>query len=396
MTKERILKYLLNELSENEARDFETWVFESKENMQTFSDYKNGWSLAMAELEEEERSHLQNNYSEVLRRIKCNQKKRTGKISVYLRYAAAILLFAGVTAVLVNQLAKTTHSQRFAMELTRIEPGTKKAILLLENGRYIPLDSTSDGIITTDNNRQVAELEKGQIVYHSSGYTDKRVKEEIKYNSLIIPRGGEYKLILPDGTNVWLNSETELKYPIEFSSKSREVFLLRGEAYFEVARDEKSPFLVTVNDSLKVKVLGTHFNISAYKDETQTKTTLLEGSVEVTLASGYGSLLKPGEQLRVTNNGKRELVAVNVDEVIAWKNGDFFFDNEDLESIMKKLSRWYDIPVKFKDEKLKQIQFFGIIKRYEKINSILDMLKLTKMVEFRIDGGVIEVWPSKV
>lgn len=106
MTKERILKYLLNELSENEARDFETWVFESKENMQTFSDYKNGWSLAMAELEEEERSHLQNNYSEVLRRIKCNQKKRTGKISVYLRYAAAILLFAGVTAVLVNQLGK--------------------------------------------------------------------------------------------------------------------------------------------------------------------------------------------------------------------------------------------------------------------------------------------------
>ncbi len=396
MTKERILKYLFNELSENEARDFEKWVFESKENMQTFSDYKNGWSLAMAELEEDERSHLKNNYREVIRRIKCNQARGARRISGYLRYAAAILLFAGVTALFVYQLTKTSQSEKFAMELTRIEPGTKKAMLLLENGRYIPLDSTSDGIITTDHNRQVAELEKGQIVYHrSSGHTDKRV-EEIKFNSLIIPRGGEYKLILPDGTNVWLNSETELKFPVDFSSKSREVFLVRGEAYFEVARDENKPFLVTVNDSLKVKVLGTHFNISAYEDETQTKTTLLEGSVEVALASGHKSRLKPGEQYRVANNGMRELLSVNVYEVIAWKNGNFFFDNEDLESIMKKLSRWYNIPVKFKDEKLKQIQFFGIIKRYEKINSILDMLKLTKMVEFRIDGGVIEVWPAKV
>jgi ferric-dicitrate binding protein FerR (iron transport regulator) len=394
MTKETIFKYLLNELSDQEARTFEKWVFESQENMRTFADYKNAWSLTMADLEEEKVS-LENNYKELQHRINSKRRKKLNKISRFLKYAAVIFLIAGLTALLVNQWVGKAPFQKYAMELSKIEPGTRKAMLLLENGRYIPLDSASAGAITTVDHKHIAELDKGQIVYSSSKEErGKRVKEII-YNTIIIPRGGEYKLVLSDGTCVWLNSETEIKYPVEFSGKTREVLLVRGEAYFEVARNEKVPFLVSFNDSLKVKVLGTHFNINAYEDDPVARTTLLEGSVEVTSASGYASVLRPGQQLRLGQNGTKELANVNVNEVVAWKNGDFFFDNENLESIMKKLSRWYDVPFKFKDEKLKNIQFFGIIKRHENINSILEMLKITKMVEFRIVDGTIEIWPAR-
>ncbi|MDD4639609.1 MAG: DUF4974 domain-containing protein, partial [Bacteroidales bacterium] len=155
-------------------------------------------------------------------------------------------------------------------------------------------------------------------------------------------------------------------------------------------------FVVSLNDSVRVKVLGTHFNINAYEDEPVVRTTLLEGSVEVISGRAPSNVLKPGDQLRYNkSSGYNEIARVNVEEVIAWKNGDFFFDNENLESIMKKLSRWYDIPVKFKDERLKQIQFYGIIKRQEKINAILEMLELTKAVEFKVVDSVIEVWPVR-
>lgn len=395
MKEKQILKYLLKELSEEEEQKFEEWVFESRENMQTFSDYKNAWSVAVAELGDQ-KIPAENNYRELMRRIDSRKEKPFRYITRWLKYAAAIIIFAGITSVLVMQLSGPDSSADQLAGLSGVEPGTKKAMLLLDNGRYIPLDNKSSGTISLDNKKEVAQLDKGEIVYNQENGLKKGKVKETVYNTLIIPRGGEYRLTLSDGTRIWLNSETEIRYPVEFSGDVRELRLVKGELYLEVARNDKMAFVVSLNDSVKVKVLGTHFNINAYEDEPVVRTTLLEGSVEVSSGSATSLILKPGEQSRFDKgSGHNEIALVNVEEVVAWKNGDFFFDNENLESIMKKLSRWYDVPVRFKDERLKQIQFYGIIKRQEKINAILEMLELTKAVEFKVVDGVIEVWPVK-
>lgn len=395
MREKQILKYLLKELSEEEEQKFEKWVFESRKNMQTFSDYKNAWSVAMAELNDQ-KVPVGANYRELINRIESKKDKSFRHFSKWLKYAAAIILFACITSVLVMQLSCPDSSTNQLTGLSEIEPGTKKAMLLLDNGRYIPLDNKSSGTISLDNKKEVAQFDNGEIVYNQENELNKGKINETVYNTLVIPRGGEFGLTLSDGTRIWLNSETEIRYPVEFSGDVRELHLVKGELYLEVSRKDKMAFVVFLKDSVKVRVLGTHFNINAYEDEPVIRITLLEGSVEISSGSVPFFILKPGEQSRINkDSGYNEIVRVNVEEVIAWKNGDFFFDNENLESIMKKLSRWYDVPFKFKDERLKQIQFFGIIKKQEKINAILEMLELTKAIEFKIVDGVIEVWPVR-
>ena len=211
---------------------------------------------------------------------------------------------------------------------------------------------------------------------------------ELEYNKLIIPRGGEYTLKLSDGTEVILNSETNLKYPVLFAQNERKVYL-EGEAFFNVKNSKETPFIVTIND-VEVKVYGTSFNVSAYTNENDIKTTLVEGSVGVSYPNNKDKpeqKLKPGQQFCYNKNtGKFNLKTVNTDLYTAWTKGIFVFENEPLDNILKKLARWYNFEFEFKDNKLKYQRFTGDLRRYDDIKKILDMISIASQVKFKIEN----------
>lgn len=391
MCEEKIKQYLLNRLSSAEAAELEKWILESEENAQFFADYKNTWSLAVMDEVLVDDVYLSKEYGKLFDKIDSAKQRRTIRFSGLLKYAALFVLLIGVVFVFRLYIDRKMGISNMATAVSKIKPGSSKAVLVMADGRSVLLNSASNGALFMNGDMRVGRLAKGKLEYNQQLPTE-NVRLNGAYNKLIVPRGGEYKLTLSDGTEVWLNSESRLEYPVLFTEKTREV-RLRGEAYFEVAKNASKPFLVRINDKAIVRVLGTHFNISAYDDESDIKVTLLEGSVKVSsLIKDHSVSIKPGQQVRLSQKGEIIATDVNTDDVIAWKNGNFLFDHESLESIMKKLSRWYNIEVIYRDPQLKNIQFFGIIRRYEDISSILEMLKLTKEVKFEVKNNNVMVY----
>lgn len=267
-------------------------------------------------------------------------------------------------------------------------PGGDRAVLTLADGTTIVLDSARNGILTRQGSIAVLKLNDGQLAYNNG--TSSTTK--ITYNTIATPPGGQYQLILSDGTKVWLNASSSLRFPVTFlTGKDREVELT-GEGYFEVAKKVKSPFRVIAGD-MKVKVLGTHFNVNAYDDEANIRTTLLEGRVEVS-AGKEMQMLTPGQQARLDNGTDHFKVVDNIDteEVMAWKNGYFQFNGADLHTILRQAARWYGAEVAF----LGQINetFSGEMPRSENLSQLLDILKATGKVEFEISGKRILVKPK--
>lgn len=260
-------------------------------------------------------------------------------------------------------------------------PGGNKAILTLDNGRTIVLDSTSNGIVAQQGGATVLKTGDGQIAYDILG------KESLNalYNKLSTPRGGQYQLVLPDGSKVWLNSLSSIRYPTTFNGKERRIEL-KGEAYFEVAKKANMPFKVNIEGKAEVEVLGTHFNINSYADEPAIATTLLEGSVRVTgLENRDSRLIEPGEQAQLKKNGQLTLnKAVNVEQVLAWKNGIFNFDNADLPMVLRQLSRWYDVDVVYEGS-IPQREFGGKIQRDLNLSQVLRILEKNN-VHYRTQG----------
>ncbi len=207
-------------------------------------------------------------------------------------------------------------------------------------------------------------------------------QQGVVYNTLSAPTGGQFQLVLPDGSKVWLNSSSSIRFPTEFSGEERKVELT-GEAYFEVAKNPTLPFRVSVS-GMYVEVLGTHFNIMAYGDESSIKTTLLEGSVRVTKGSS-AKVLTPGQQSKMNLKGDINVVDADLEQVIAWKNGYFQFSSDDIETIMRQVARWYDIKVVYKD-KIPGGGFSGIVSRKNNISRVLKILQ---------DGGVQLRWKGK-
>ncbi|MGV3509862.1 MAG: FecR family protein, partial [Sphingobacteriaceae bacterium] len=232
---------------------------------------------------------------------------------------------------------------------------------------------------------EIIKSDNGQLQYLSLNSDN---KQEVLYNTLSIPRGGQYKVVLPDGTQVWLNAASSLKYPTAFNGNER-VVQLEGEAYFEVAKNAAQPFRVEVKD-VKVTVLGTHFNINGYTDEAHIKTTLLEGSVKISKGP-VQQLLHPGEQAITGKSSTIEVVKANSDEVLAWKNGYFNFHRSNLQEVMRQLSRWYDVDIKY-EGKVPDREFGGEISRNSKASEVLKILELSD-VHFRIEGEHIIVMP---
>jgi ferric-dicitrate binding protein FerR (iron transport regulator) len=260
-----------------------------------------------------------------------------------------------------------------------IMPGSNKATLTLADGSVVNLDSTGTGMFLKQGHTKVEKTASGEVVYKS----DKATETTVSYNVLRTPRGGQFKVILPDGTAVWLNAASSIRYPVAFTAKERTVSIT-GEAYFEIAPDAAKPFSVSVND-MKVTVLGTHFNINAYTDEHTINTTLLEGAVLVQTGSG-SRRLAPGQQARVKpgSNEIEYLKQTNVNSAIAWKNGYFSFNDEDIPTVMRQLARWYNIEVTYTD-KSPEGTFTGEIGRTLTQDQLFKILSRAG-IHFKIEG----------
>jgi ferric-dicitrate binding protein FerR (iron transport regulator) len=305
----------------------------------------------------------------------------------YFSIAASMLLVCGLAYLNYPSAKKSnppllSHSKK-THEI--VVPGSSKAVLTLSDGSSIDLDDSHTGMLCKQGNVKVDKLANGQLVYNNAtGTADKSI-----YNTITTPRGGEYQVVLSDGTRVWLNAASALKFPATFSCKQRRVELV-GEAYFEVAKNKSMPFTVSMN-KMAIEVLGTHFNVNAYPDEDEVKTTLLEGSVK--LRSGQqSSMLKPGEQAVLGSSNSFQIHPVDVEEAVAWKNGYFIFDNENIQGIMRKVSRWYDVDVEYSG-KVDEGSFGGTVSRFKSVSGILKSLELTGTVHFKLEGRRITVMP---
>ncbi|WP_127125935.1 FecR family protein [Pseudoflavitalea rhizosphaerae] len=308
--------------------------------------------------------------------VSINSKRRP--IAGWVRYAAAVLLIAGGAWFLWEQSEtnKQTSTGSAQQTITQdIAPGTQIATLTLSDGSTILLDSAAKGVLAKQGNAEIRKDAAGQISYTESNQRNKS-SENIRYNTMSTPKGGQYQLVLPDGTKVYLNAASSITYPVAFVTGTRTV-TLTGEAYFEVAADARLPFIVeTVTD--KITVLGTRFNINAYADEKAIKSTLVEGSIKVN-----DRVLKPGEAY---SNGK--VFATDTDQDIAWKNGIFDFNNISVQDAMRQLSRWYNIKVVY-DEPVDET-FLGKIGRNLTLNQVLKIMDGAG-AHFRLEGNTLHV-----
>jgi transmembrane sensor len=291
-----------------------------------------------------------------------------------------------------------------AQYATDIAPGKNGATITLANGKVIQLSDAKTGVVV------------GNGLKYSDGVEIlKQVQDEGQGGERSIAltastaKGQTYQFTLPDGTKVWLNADSKISFPSQFSGKERKI-LLDGEGYFEVSKDKAHPFIVAT-DKQEVEVLGTHFNINAYKDESNTKTTLLEGSVRVAIGVRHpelvsGSLgsksggpdlrqddvvLKPNQQSILTGSNRLQVKQVDVENIIAWQKGYFMFNNETLENIMKRVARWYDVEVIYKTDEPKDVTYYGTVSRFENISKVLSKLEATSNVKFKIEGNKIYI-----
>jgi transmembrane sensor len=290
--------------------------------------------------------------------------------------AAAIIIFAlGVLLVANNYFNSNTKPNQLASNKNVIKPGSNKAILTLADGKQIILDGAGKGRLITIDHVSVQNNADSSIIYQKT--TSKNTKQILAYNTLTTPRGGKYQLVLADGTKVWMNAGSTIKYPVDFTNTERSVEL-SGEAYFEVAHNANSPFKV-IGAGQVVQVLGTHFNINAYADEDEVKTTLLNGSVKVyanKTASTHAEsiIIKPNEQA-VFKNALLSKTTVDADEFTAWKSGVILFRNADIHDVMRKISRWYNVDVEYHGQMLSDT-YNGEIPRNAAFSEVLKILKL--------------------
>ena len=278
-------------------------------------------------------------------------------------------------------VASLPQPPRFKNE---VPPGQNGAILTLANGRQIVLDSAGNGALARQGNAAIIKKD-GRIVYNHQGETAETI-----YNTMTTPRGRQYNLTLADGSKVWLNAASSITYPVSFSGTERRV-RINGEAYFEIAHNTRMPFIVEKGD-MSVQVLGTHFNINAYDDERSANVTLLEGSVKV-IRGNNSHIISPGQQVQVDNDGGiRLLSGVDLDGVVAWKNGYFDFKGARIEPLMRQIARWYNVDVVY-SSKIDDL-FHGEIPRNTNLTDVLKILELAGKVEFEIDGSKIAVKPK--
>lgn len=334
---------------------------------------------------------LEDSYDYLKSKLPLKEEPRT--INIWPRVAVA----ASITLLLASGIFYLTKSKEQVNQVTEkpqeIAPGGNRGILTLSNGKQIVLSDISEkDTIAKEGGEDEVTIKMsadGVITYVVNPNADDSKTNEDAFNTLSTPTGGQYNIVLADGTKVYLNAVSSLKYPAQFNGEQR-IVELEGEAYFEVAKNKNQPFIVKSADQ-SIKVLGTHFNVHAYDNEPVTKTTLLEGSVAVSYKN-QNTILKPGQQSNVSDKLTKIIVKeVDTEAAIAWKNGRFKFDNSDLKSVMKQLERWYGIKVEYRGD-VSDVRFNGGTFRNKNLSEVLKVLELSN-IKFKVEGKTIIVYP---
>ena len=298
-----------------------------------------------------------------------------------IRVAAAILLLLGSTIAYYLMQQPDTKMYYDDVFVTAVKPGERKAYLIKHNGEEITLKNEAQTIHERGTSIQADSAGLNYTVMDTIP-----VQEEL-YNTLIVPRGGEYNLTLADGTKVWLNADSELRYPVRFTRDTREVTVI-GEAYFDVQKQNGRPFIVKTRLG-NITVLGTQFNVTSYPEKEQLITTLVSGKVACKLPNGENIILAPDQQLTVDKNGTAEIKKVNTLYYTSWKDGMFLFENMKLEEIMDQLARWYDIHVFYSSENVKNLHFSGDLSRFKNIDTFIEMFEKSSDAKLTLKGQTL-------
>ncbi|WP_270542885.1 FecR family protein [Butyricimonas paravirosa] len=384
-----IWRVLDGKASEGEIRELKGWIEEKESNREYFRQWKkiwnmtNGPTLSVTRKQQEKERFLKSIHQSYAGKV------RKRRIIHYWPVAVSVVLLVGVfVGFALNEWSQMKADQGIA-QTERIVPGVK-AELILSTGERVCLAQRSE-FIEGMKESGIRNDSLAGLNYVGAKIQGKEIGEEIVYNTMQIPVGGFYQLKLADGTKVWLNSLTQLRFPVTFAGEERKVYLT-GEAYFEVARDSVHPFIVATDEGMEVKVYGTEFNVDTYRKGT-VKTTLVNGKVGIRVsATGEEVRLSPN-QMALFTKATQSIQVENVDPygAVAWKDGKFVFEDEPIEEIMERLSRWYDVKVFYANERIKKHTFTGIITRFADISDVLHLMEETAAVEFRIQGDTITV-----
>jgi hypothetical protein len=300
-------------------------------------------------------------------------KPKVIELRTILKWAAVIMLPLLATTYMLNEVYWSKNP-------VIVEAGSSKAILELSNGKTIYLEDYQ-GIDIKSGKEKLASNTNNELIYQQG----EAIGEALKYNTIKTPVQGEYFMKLSDGTKVWLNAQTEIQFPEKFGKNKREIKLISGEAYFAVTKNKNRPFDVYLNNGAKVEVLGTEFNVMAYQDEDEIQTTLVEGSVKFA-KNNDEIILKPGEQSGLhVETGQIQVREVKTDIYTAWKNGKFVFNREPMESVLRKMSRWYGIQVICDDEAVLQRRISGVTDRYEDIDKLINLIEEISPIELELE-----------
>lgn len=384
-----IFKYLQEDLSEKESQQLEDWKNASITNTELFQALITNVSLDQGVRSAYETRESKERVKQRLAFMLTEKEQEEEAVPVIPMQrrrwiwaaASVVLLIAGVLGWMQynNGTGASQVAQEKPASAPDIDPGSNKAVLTLATGERIVLDDAKEGDLALEGNTRVIKLDSGQLAYQPAGPA-----EQVSFNTLTTPRGGQFRIVLPDGTKVWLNAASSLTYPTAFTGNDREV-RISGEAYLEVAKNPSMPFKVRINDTTSVEVLGTHFNVMAYDNEAMLETTLLEGAVK--FKNGNRTVqLRPGQQSQLQKGaGVRVLDNINTEQVIAWKNGLQSFSNADIKTIMRQVERWYDITVEYQGTVSKR-QFTGELPRDAKLSELLKLFEVNK-IRFSIDAA---------
>ena len=375
--------------SEGKIRELKSWMEESEKHREYFRQWKKIWNmtsgptLSTTRKQQEKERFLKSIHQSYVGKV------RKRRIIHYWPVAASVVLLVGVfVGFALNEWSQMKADQGIA-QTERIVPGVK-AELILSTGERVCLAQRSE-FIEGMKESGIRNDSLAGLNYVGAKIQGEEIGEEIVYNTMQTPVGGFYQLKLADGTKVWLNSLTRLRFPVTFAGEERKVYLT-GEAYFEVARDSVHPFIVATDEGMEVKVYGTEFNVDTYRKGT-VKTTLVNGKVGIRVsATGEEMRLSPN-QMALFTKATQSIQVENVDSygVVAWKDGKFVFEDEPIEEIMERLSRWYDVKVFYANERIKKHTFTGIITRFADISDVLHLMEETAAVEFRIQGDTVTV-----
>ena len=352
--------------------------------------FRSGYTTNLNEKEKFILKHdLQNSLRENILVLESANSRQIKKVFLrrFFSVAAAVIVFCAL-GLLFYPKEVIVVAKNKAMVSSDIAPGGNKAVLTLANGQKIILTDADNGTLAKQAGVQITKTADGQLVYTVLDDSHSGSKANNQFNTIETPKGGQYQVRLPDGSNVWLNAASALTYPLSFASEKPRKVDLTGEGYFEIAKDQSRPFIVKTSTQ-EVEVLGTHFNINSYTDEPAVKTTLIEGRVKVSVIDGKDKILKPGQQSALTGSNM-QITNIDPELAVAWKNSQFVFESDDIRYIMRMVSRWYNVEVEYVGP-VPDSKFGGAVSRFENVSEVLKSLESTGRVKFKIEGKRIIV-----